>query len=80
MMVHHSDQIRKCLKNMDTINFILNSVISGVNLEMIIFLILRLSFRKYPCQTCGKIYKTKTDLDTHSTKHSGKSLNIYTDS
>ena len=33
---------------------------------------LRIFLRKYPCQTCGKIYKTKTDLDTHSTKHSGK--------
>ena len=27
--------------------------------------------RKYTCPECGKKYKTKTDLDTHFTKHTG---------
>ena len=30
--------------------------------------------RKYTCTECGKVYKTKTDLDTHFTKHSGEKL------
>ena len=30
--------------------------------------------RKYTCQDCGKVYKTKTDLDTHYTKHSGEKM------
>ena len=30
--------------------------------------------RKYTCEECGKVYKTKTDLDTHLTKHSGDKL------
>ena len=29
------------------------------------------SARKYVCDECGKVYKTKTDLDTHYTKHTG---------
>ena len=31
-------------------------------------------YRKYTCEECGKVYKTKTDLDTHFTKHSGDKL------
>ena len=30
--------------------------------------------RKYTCEECGKVYKTKTDLDTHFTKHTGDKL------
>ena len=30
--------------------------------------------RKYTCQICGKVYKTRTDLETHSTKHTGSKL------
>ena len=30
--------------------------------------------KKYTCEECGKVYKTKTDLDTHYTKHTGEKL------